>query len=70
MSAVCVQPSSVDIITASMGHSLASEGGFCCGGAHMVDHQVLPRHAAHSPSSLPAHSACLLTLPACVCVSA
>ncbi|XP_071742241.1 long chain base biosynthesis protein 1 [Rutidosis leptorrhynchoides] len=31
----------VDIITAAMGHALASEGGFCTGSNQVVDHQRL-----------------------------
>nr|GEU34938.1 long chain base biosynthesis protein 1 [Tanacetum cinerariifolium] len=31
----------VDIITAAMGHVLASEGGFCTGSNRVIDHQVL-----------------------------
>ncbi|GAV89624.1 Aminotran_1_2 domain-containing protein [Cephalotus follicularis] len=31
----------VDIITAAMGHALATEGGFCTGSARVVDHQRL-----------------------------
>nr|GEU69491.1 long chain base biosynthesis protein 1-like [Tanacetum cinerariifolium] len=34
----------VDIITASMGHALASEGGFCTGSNRVIDHQVLKEH--------------------------
>ncbi|KAI3775441.1 hypothetical protein L1987_50017 [Smallanthus sonchifolius] len=30
----------VDIITAAMGHALASEGGFCTGSNRVVDHQL------------------------------
>ena len=30
----------MDIITAAMGHALASVGGFCTGSAKVVDHQV------------------------------
>lgn len=30
----------VDIITAAMGHALATEGGFCTGSARVIDHQV------------------------------
>ncbi|EPS69942.1 hypothetical protein M569_04819, partial [Genlisea aurea] len=29
----------VDIITAAMGHALATEGGFCTGSARVIDHQ-------------------------------
>ncbi|XP_025982230.1 long chain base biosynthesis protein 1-like isoform X2 [Glycine soja] len=30
----------IDIITASMGHALATEGGFCTGSTRVIDHQV------------------------------
>jgi serine palmitoyltransferase len=37
----CVlQVEKLDLITASMGHALATEGGFCTGSARVVDHQV------------------------------
>ncbi|KAL0365175.1 UNVERIFIED_CONTAM: Long chain base biosynthesis protein 1, partial [Sesamum angustifolium] len=29
----------VDIVTAAMGHALATEGGFCTGSARVIDHQ-------------------------------
>lgn len=34
----------MDIITAAMGHALASVGGFCTGSAKVVDHQVQEAH--------------------------
>eukprot|EP00298_Acanthocystis_sp_HF-20_P004255 c14596_g1_i1.p1 GENE.c14596_g1_i1~~c14596_g1_i1.p1 ORF type:complete len:472 (+),score=178.04 c14596_g1_i1:24-1439(+) len=33
--------SEIDILTGSLGNSLSSLGGFCCGSAHLVDHQRL-----------------------------
>ncbi|XP_045822557.1 long chain base biosynthesis protein 1-like [Trifolium pratense] len=30
----------LDLITAAMGHALATEGGFCTGSARVIDHQV------------------------------
>ncbi|MBA0606677.1 hypothetical protein Godav_019109 [Gossypium davidsonii] len=30
----------IDIVTAAMGHALATEGGFCTGNARVIDHQV------------------------------
>lgn len=35
-----VDPSKVEIISASMAHSLSSAGGFCAGSKEIVDHQV------------------------------
>lgn len=35
-----LQIDKVDILTAAMGHALASEGGFCTGSSRVVDHQV------------------------------
>lgn len=35
-----LQVEKVDIITAAMGHALATEGGFCTGNARVIDHQV------------------------------
>lgn len=34
------QVEKIDIITAAMGHALATEGGFCTGGSRVNDHQV------------------------------
>jgi serine palmitoyltransferase len=37
----CVlQVEKLDLITAAMGHALATEGGFCTGSARVIDHQV------------------------------
>ena len=36
-----LQVDKIDIVTAAMGHALATEGGFCSGSARVVDHQVL-----------------------------
>ncbi|XP_024966200.1 long chain base biosynthesis protein 1-like isoform X2 [Cynara cardunculus var. scolymus] len=33
----------IDIITAAMGHALASEGGFCTGSHRVIDHQENPQ---------------------------
>ncbi|KAK5844772.1 hypothetical protein PVK06_000913 [Gossypium arboreum] len=30
----------IDIVTAAMGHALATEGGFCTGSARVIDHQL------------------------------
>lgn len=35
-----LQVEKLDIITAAMGHALATEGGFCTGSARVIDHQV------------------------------
>ena len=35
-----LQVEKIDIITASMGHALATEGGFCTGSTRVIDHQV------------------------------
>lgn len=35
-----LQIEKIDIITAAMGHALATEGGFCTGSTRVVDHQV------------------------------
>ena len=35
-----LQVEKIDIITAGMGHALATEGGFCTGSARVIDHQV------------------------------
>lgn len=37
---VALQIEKIDIVTASMGHALAAEGGFCTGSARVIDHQV------------------------------
>lgn len=37
-----LQVDKIDIVTAAMGHALATEGGFCTGSARVIDHQVLP----------------------------
>lgn len=34
------QVEKIDIITAAMGHALATEGGFCTGSSRVNDHQV------------------------------
>jgi 7-keto-8-aminopelargonate synthetase-like enzyme len=35
-----LQVEKLDLITAAMGHALATEGGFCTGSARVIDHQV------------------------------
>lgn len=35
-----LQVEKIDIITAAMGHALATEGGFCTGSTRVIDHQV------------------------------
>jgi len=37
---VVLQIEKIDIVTADMGHALATEGGFCTGSSRVVDHQV------------------------------
>jgi len=40
LSSWCAQIEEVDLIAASLENSLASIGGFCCGRAYVIDHQV------------------------------
>ncbi|KAI3801826.1 hypothetical protein L1987_29943 [Smallanthus sonchifolius] len=47
----------IDIITASMGHALASEGGFCTGSHRVVDHQRLSSSGYVFSASLPPYLA-------------
>lgn len=47
----------VDIITAAMGHALASVGGFCAGSAKVVDHQRLSGAGYCFSASLPPYVA-------------
>ncbi|KAI5064892.1 hypothetical protein GOP47_0019587 [Adiantum capillus-veneris] len=47
----------VDIITAAMGHALASVGGFCTGSAKVVDHQRLSSAGYCFSASLPPYVA-------------
>ncbi|MBA0641624.1 hypothetical protein Goklo_026156 [Gossypium klotzschianum] len=44
----------IDIVTAAMGHALATEGGFCTGNARVIDHQVciLATSSPHLPPYL------------------
>jgi len=35
----------IDVVTAAMGHALATEGGFCTGNARIIDYQVNIDHA-------------------------
>jgi len=39
-----LQVEKIDIITAAMGHALATEGGFCTGSTRVIDHQVWKCH--------------------------
>lgn len=47
----------VDIITAAMGHALATEGGFCTGNARVIDHQRLSSSGYVFSASLPPYLA-------------
>ncbi|GJU60192.1 long chain base biosynthesis protein 1-like protein [Tanacetum coccineum] len=47
----------VDIITAAMGHTLASEGGFCTGSNRVIDHQRLSSSGYVFSASLPPYLA-------------
>ncbi|KAL7119353.1 hypothetical protein ACP275_02G058100 [Erythranthe tilingii] len=47
----------VDIVTAAMGHALASEGGFCTGSARVIDHQRLSSSGYVFSASLPPYLA-------------
>jgi len=39
-----LQADEVDLIAGSLENSLASVGGFCCGRAYVIDHQVYSLH--------------------------
>ncbi|GAU27301.1 hypothetical protein TSUD_05270 [Trifolium subterraneum] len=47
----------LDLITASMGHALATEGGFCTGSARVIDHQRLSSSGYVFSASLPPYLA-------------
>ncbi|KAL6536026.1 serine palmitoyltransferase component [Orobanche hederae] len=47
----------VDIITAAMGHALATEGGFCTGSNRVIDHQRLSSSGYVFSASLPPYLA-------------
>ncbi|KAH7852070.1 hypothetical protein Vadar_020248 [Vaccinium darrowii] len=47
----------IDIITAAMGHALATEGGFCTGSTGVVDHQRLSSSGYVFSASLPPYLA-------------
>jgi serine palmitoyltransferase len=47
----------IDIVTAAMGHALASEGGFCTGSARVIDHQRLSSSGYVFSASLPPYLA-------------
>ncbi|MFS7938773.1 putative serine C-palmitoyltransferase [Helianthus anomalus] len=51
------QVDKIDIITAAMGHALASEGGFCTGSHRVVDHQRLSSSGYVFSASLPPYLA-------------
>lgn len=47
----------IDIITAAMGHALATEGGFCTGSSRVIDHQRLSSSGYVFSASLPPYLA-------------
>ncbi|XP_034691128.1 long chain base biosynthesis protein 1 isoform X1 [Vitis riparia] len=47
----------IDIITAAMGHALATEGGFCTGSTRVIDHQRLSSSGYVFSASLPPYLA-------------
>ncbi|WJX09489.1 serine palmitoyltransferase component [Trifolium repens] len=47
----------LDLITAAMGHALATEGGFCTGSARVIDHQRLSSSGYVFFASLPPYLA-------------
>ncbi|CAL1367315.1 unnamed protein product [Linum trigynum] len=47
----------IDIVTAAMGHALATEGGFCTGSSRVVDHQRLSSSGYVFSASLPPYLA-------------
>ncbi|AES59399.1 class I/II aminotransferase [Medicago truncatula] len=47
----------LDLITAAMGHALATEGGFCTGSARVIDHQRLSSSGYVFSASLPPYLA-------------
>ncbi|KAG6752845.1 hypothetical protein POTOM_042884 [Populus tomentosa] len=47
----------IDIVTADMGHALATEGGFCTGSSRVVDHQRLSSSGYVFSASLPPYLA-------------
>ncbi|KAJ4715074.1 long chain base biosynthesis protein 1-like [Melia azedarach] len=47
----------IDLVTAAMGHALASEGGFCTGSARVIDHQRLSSSGYVFSASLPPYLA-------------
>ncbi|KAL6561907.1 serine palmitoyltransferase component [Orobanche gracilis] len=47
----------VDIVTAAMGHALATEGGFCTGSNRVIDHQRLSSSGYVFSASLPPYLA-------------
>ncbi|XP_058723144.1 long chain base biosynthesis protein 1-like isoform X2 [Vicia villosa] len=51
------QVEKLDLITAAIGHALATEGGFCTGSARVIDHQRLSRSGYVFSASLPPYLA-------------
>lgn len=47
----------IDIVTAAMGHALATEGGFCTGSSRVIDHQRLSSSGYVFSASLPPYLA-------------
>ncbi|KAJ6418640.1 hypothetical protein OIU84_001914 [Salix udensis] len=47
----------IDIVTADMGHALATEGGFCTGSSRVIDHQRLSSSGYVFSASLPPYLA-------------
>ncbi|XP_042004666.1 long chain base biosynthesis protein 1-like isoform X2 [Salvia splendens] len=47
----------IDIVSAAMGHALATEGGFCTGSARVIDHQRLSSSGYVFSASLPPYLA-------------
>ncbi|KAL8130698.1 hypothetical protein V2J09_019853 [Rumex salicifolius] len=47
----------IDIVTAAMGHALATEGGFCTGSARVIEHQRLSSSGYVFSASLPPYLA-------------
>ncbi|KAK1303690.1 Long chain base biosynthesis protein 1b [Acorus calamus] len=52
-----LQIEKIDIITAGMGHALATDGGFCTGSVRVVDHQRLSSSGYVFSASLPPYLA-------------
>ena len=52
----------VDLIAGSLENSLASVGGFCCGRAYVIDHQVSSLALVTFQNSVSKHSVGAMTL--------